>query len=255
MIQASVLLITKNEERSLPKTLASLKEFSEILVVDGESGDRTREIAHQFGARVFRRPFDHFANQRNFALERASRDWILWIDADEVANPELLGAIREVVAQKKGSPSGYRIHIRTSHFGRELRWGDQGQFRPVRFFRKQKGHFAGSIHEFVQVEGEIGSLPGALLHESNPTVKDYLEKLRLYTSLEAKTWKESGRSISFWHWGCKPFLRFLYVYFLRFGFLDGFEGFLFHALSSFYSVLKQARANELSQEEPSLCKI
>lgn len=246
MIPASVVLITQNEEKTLADTLHSVKEFAEIIVVDSQSKDRTREVARQMKAKVFVRPFDNFANQKNFAVGKAEHDWVLSLDADERPDPLLMDGIRKGMSRDSGPLDGYAIRRRNFHFGRELRWGGQGDDWPVRFFRKSKGKLVNSVHEKVVVQGRTGRLPGFLLHESTKSVGDYLKKFSLYTGLEAESLRQKGRRPSAWDWGIKPFLRFLYVYLFRLGFLDGFEGFLFHSLSSFYLVIKQARLAEFS---------
>ena len=237
-------MITKNEEQSLPKVLDSVKGFEEIIVVDSESTDRTEAIAQEFGAKVFSRRFDHFAAQKNFALKQASREWTFSLDADELPNAELIRSIAEIVKNPPANKVGYRVCRRNKHFGRELIWGGQGTDFPIRFFRKERGVFVSIVHEKAEVQGKIGTLKGKLFHESNRTVSEYLQKLAHYTELEAKAVSQKRARSSFWHWGLKPFLRFLYTYFLRLGFLDGFEGFLFHSLSSFYLTVREVRLTE-----------
>ena len=244
MIPASAILITKNEERNLARTLESVKDFREIVVVDADSSDRTREIAKGFGARVFTRSFDDFSAQKNFALNQATGEWIFSLDADEVPDEQLIQSIQAVLQNGAQTEAAYAVHRRNLHFGRELRWGGQGRDFPVRLFRKDRGRFTHPIHEVVEVDGKVGRLAGTLLHVSNQSVGEYLEKLSQYTGLEAQVLKQSGKKISFWDWGFKPFARFFYTYFLRLGFLDGFEGFLFHALSSFYLAIKYCRVSE-----------
>ncbi len=245
-IPCSVVMIIQNEEQSLPKVLDSVQDFEEIIVVDSESTDRTEAVAQQFGAKVFSRPFDNFAAQKNFALKQASREWIFSLDADELPDAELIRSIAEMIKAPRSNTTGYRIRRRNRHFGRELIWGGQGTDFPIRIFQKGKGIFSGMVHEKVQVQGKIRTLKGKLSHESNRTVSDYLQKLSHYTELEAKAARRQRAQSSFWHWGLKPFLRFFYTYFLRLGFLDGFEGFLFHSLSSFYLTVKEVRLTEES---------
>lgn len=242
-IRASVVMITKNEAENIEKSLKAVQGFSEIILVDDESKDATREIAERFNARVFIRRFDDFASQKNFGLDQATQDWIFSLDADEIPDEELLRSICAVVTGVAAAnpASGYSLKRRNRHFGRELKWGCEGRDFPIRLFRKGKGRFVNRIHEVVALDGRAARLKGTLLHESNQTASEYLEKLARYTALEARVASEKGEKISFWNMGLKPALRFLYIYFIRLGFLDGFEGFLFHALSSFYLVIKQAR--------------
>ena len=247
-IPCSVLMITQNEEQDLPKVLDLVKGFEEIIVVDSESTDRTEAVAQEFGAKVFSRAFDNFAAQKNFALKQASREWIFSLDADELPDAKLIRSISKMIKAPRSNTVGYRIRRRNRHFGRELIWGGQGADFPVRVFQKDKGIFEGMVHEKARVQGKIGTLKGELSHESNQTVSEYLEKLSRYTTLEAKAAQQKRNQSSFWHWGVKPALRFLYTYFFRLGFLDGFEGFLFHGLSSFYLVAKEVRLAEEAEK-------
>ena len=243
-IPCSVVMITKNEEQSLPKVLDSVKGFEEIIVVDSESADRTEAVAQEFGAKVCTRRFDNFAAQKNFALKQASCEWIFSLDADELPDAELILEIAEMIKNPSADTAGYRIRRTNRHFGRELIWGGQRTDFPIRVFQKDKGIFSGMVHEKARVQGKIGMLKGKLSHESNRTVNEYLEKLSRYTTLEAKATQQKRNQSSFWYWGIKPCLRFLYTYFFRLGFLDGFEGFLFHSLSSFYLTAKEVRLVE-----------
>lgn len=247
-IPCSVILITKNEEQNLPRVLDSLEDFEEVLVVDSESTDRTQALARERGAKVFTRHFDNFAAQKNFALEQASQEWVFSLDADESPDRQLIQSIALLTKDHSARAAGYRVRRRNIHFGRELKWGAQGADFPVRVFQKAKGKFSGIVHECVKVSGKTEPLKGELLHESSRTVSAYLQKLSHYTELEAKAANQKRTQSSFWHWGLKPFLRFLYTYFLRLGFLDGFEGFLFHSLSSFYLTVKEVRLTETAAE-------
>lgn len=240
-IHASVVMITKNEAAHLPRALNALRDFEEIIIVDSQSTDRTREIAASLGASVFIRPFDNFSNQKNHALEKASHPWVFSMDADELPDETLINAMRSMT-EKTTAKAGYVVRRRNYHFGRELRWGGQGRDFPIRFFKKEKARFTQPIHEYVKVQGEVGHLSGSLLHESNRSTSEYLTKLSQYSILEAELLKGRGKRITFFDWGVKPVARFLNVYFLKLGFLDGFEGFLFHALSSFHMIVRQCLA-------------
>ena len=240
----SVILITKNEEVNLSRVLGHLKGFEEIIAVDSDSTDLTREIAKQAGAKVFVRPFDDFAAQKNFALGKATQNWVFSLDADEIPSKALIQSVQETVENKSQDKAGFRVRRRNIHFGRVLKWGGQGEDSPLRLFKKGSGQFTGIVHEKFVTKGKIGRLQGELLHDSNRTVGEYLQKLVQYTHLEAEVAKKTRTGTTLWHWGMKPFFRFLYTYFFRLGFLDGFEGFLFHSLSSFYLVAKEVRLSE-----------
>lgn len=243
MNKITVVLITKNEEGRIAACLESVSWADEIVVVDGESQDRTAQIARQFTPKVFERAFDHFSNQKNFGIDQTSGEWIFSIDADEVVSPLLRDSLLRVA--REGSPfDGFLIQRINYLFGRRLRFAGQDKEKILRFFRKEKGRFVQPIHEKVQVEGRVGKISGELLHDSSRTVSEYLNKLRLYTDLEVKWLAQKEVKVTTVDIAVKPVVLFLRNYFLRFGFLDGFEGFLYHSLSAFNLLLKYARLAE-----------
>ena len=243
MKKISVVLITKNEEGRIAACLESVSWADEIIVVDGESEDRTVEIARRFTSKVVTRRFDNFTHQKNFGLDQASGEWIFSIDADEVVSPLLRDSLLRVVG--KSSPfDGFLIQRINYLFGRRLRFAGQDKEKILRFFRKEKGRFVQPIHEKVQVEGRVGKISGELLHYSSRTVSEYLNKLRLYTDLEVQWLAQKKVKVTAMDIAVKPVVLFLRNYFLRLGLLDGFEGFLYHSLSAFNLLLKYARLTE-----------
>lgn len=247
MGRISLVIIALNEEKRIEACLRSLGWAHEVIVVDGGSADRTKEIASRFTPHVLHRPFDHFSNQKNYALEQATGDWILSIDVDEEVSPPLQKALLAVAQDEKVGYDGYYLKRVNFVFGKPLRFGGQGKEEILRFFRKGKGRFEQPVHEKLVVQGRIGKLSGDLIHQSSPTVSDYLAKLWRYTTFEAELLKKRGVNPSFWALGINPLLRFLYYYVFRLGFLDGYEGFLYHSLSSFYYFFKYVRLLEINR--------
>ncbi len=243
MSTISAVLIVKDEEKKLEVCLKALKWADEIVILDSGSKDHTVDIARHYTPRVYHRPFDTFANQKNYAIDQATGEWILSIDADEIVTPELARSLREIA--EKGSPlNGFYLNRQNILFGKQLRFAGQTNEKLIRFFRKGKGKFEQPIHEKIVVEGNAGELAGDLLHYSTPTVAVYMEKLNFYTGQEAKWMFQKGIKPDLQHLYINPFLRFIYFYFLRLGFMDGWEGLLYHSLSSFYYFLKYAKLKE-----------
>jgi glycosyltransferase involved in cell wall biosynthesis len=180
----SVALIVLNEEQNLRELLPRLHWADEIVVVDGGSRDRTLALAEELGARTFRRPFDHFAAQRNFALEQCRCQWVLSIDADERPSPALLQELRERLVGARYS--GFRVPIRSRIFGRPLRFSGTQDDRPIRVFRRSGARWTGNVHERLEVRGRVGRFRGWLDHATLPTVSVFLAKMDRYTSLEAR---------------------------------------------------------------------
>jgi glycosyltransferase involved in cell wall biosynthesis len=240
----SAVLITRNEESRIEACLRALGFADEKIVVDAMSSDATVRLAERCGARVFRREFDQFAAQKNFAVAQASGDWVLSVDADETVTPELALEIRAAVGSASGD-AGYYLRRTNFIFGRRMRFGACAGDKQLRLFRRGAGEFFGEVHERVRLTGRAGALKSELLHHSTATIGDYLRRLESYTLLEARMLHRQGRRPTAAHLFLKPAAEFLYYYFGRLGLLDGCPGFQYQILSSVYTYLKYARTAEL----------
>ncbi len=172
----SVVIIALNEERNLPRCLASVKWANEIIVVDSGSTDRTRQISKESGAKVFDIKWQGFGQAKGYGLSQATSEWILSIDADEEVSPELSREIQDIM---KSNPSsdGYYMPRKTMFLGRWIYhcgWYPDGV---LRLFRRSKGKFDTSVvHEKVILDGRTGDLKGELLHYSYPDLDHYFRK-------------------------------------------------------------------------------
>jgi len=226
----SVAIITKNEEDRLPKLLEALKGWAdEVVVVDSGSRDRTVEIARSFGAKVFVEPWRGFGPQKNSALEKTSGKWVLFLDADEVPDERLKGAIKEAIA--KEGISGYEIRRRAVYLGKPLKrlWANEWLLRLVR--RDANPRWEGTVHEKLLVEGKVGKIPrGVLYHYTYRNLKEHFEKSFRYAVLSAEEYHRRGKRFSLWKLLLSPAWSFFKVYLLKGGFLEGIRG-LFIAFS------------------------
>ena len=286
----SVVIITQNEEANLPRTLESVKPLvsdgkGEIIVVDSGSTDRTVEIAKSFGAKVFVEEWKGYAAQKNSAIDKATGDWLLSLDADEeldvqacdqmrqalvawqtasgltdrihadnfLADPRTAPFVEAFTAATGAQPYAQGIYIRRKNFFLG-RWIQHGGFWPdskLRLFRRHSGRFqARLVHEDVEVHGVTGTLvSGALLHHSYPTLSDYIEHMNRYSSLAAEMAVADGRrAFSVINIVLRPLATFIYNYFFRLGFLDGREGLLLHLYHAVYVSWKYAKAWELQNK-------
>lgn len=245
----SAVLIVTNEERTIERCLKSIVWADEIIIVDGGSADQTVALASKYTQKIFERKLDDFSNQKNFAVEKASGDWIFSIDADEMMTPELAQSIQRLLSAEQAA-AAYTVRRQNLIFGRGLRFGGQGEEKIVRLFRRGKARFTQKVHETLSADGVVGHLSeGCLAHDSLPDLDTYFRKLQLYTDLEARELFECGVKFCPWLVSFKAFARFLYFYLIRLGFLDGYEGFLFHSLSSIYFFLKYAKLHELYKQK------
>jgi glycosyltransferase involved in cell wall biosynthesis len=233
----SVTLITLNEENDLARCLESVKEIAdEVIVVDSGSTDKTVEIARKFGAKVFERKFDNYANQKNFAVEKSSGEWIFSIDADEEASPELCGELKEVI--KEGNFSGFSVprkNIILGKFIKYTRW-DPDLDRHIWLWRKDKGRWVGDVHEEVEVEGAVGRLKNAKVHHQYETISEFFGMMNRYSELEAKQKLKEGMNFSLFRFFWDPLYMFLVRFFYRKGFLDGWRGFVLSYLMAIYDL-------------------
>lgn len=270
----SVVLATRNEEENIGRCLASVKQIAdEIIVVDENSTDNTREIAQKLGAKVYVEPHHeifHITKQK--ALEKARGEWILQLDADEAVTPGLANEIKEVVQmtndkllQKKienprkrklfikhqaliesrdgqigkdtGEIVGFFIARENMFLGKPLIHAGVYPDGVIRLVKNGKARFPQkSVHEQMELDGEVAWLENDLLHYDSPTLKRYLARLNRYTDLQAgdlRKKKESKNILSFCSYVfCKPAYTFLNLYFRHLGFLDGVQGFLWSFFSA-----------------------
>ncbi|MHC4107526.1 MAG: glycosyltransferase family 2 protein [Planctomycetota bacterium] len=236
----SVTIITKNESHNLRACLEAVSWADEIVVVDSGSTDGTPEIAREFTDRVYVEPYQGQGPQKNLALDRATCDWVLSLDADERVPPGLAAAIRDAVAANE--KDGYWICRRSSYCGRYMRFGDWSRDWVLRLFRRGRGRFTDdSAHERVVVNGTTGRLGPRLLHHSIRSHRDLLEKINLYSDLWAQQAHARGRRCSFAAALAHGAWSFLRCGVLLGGFLDGSRGVtlaIAAAEGSFYRYLK-----------------
>jgi glycosyltransferase involved in cell wall biosynthesis len=237
----SVVIVTWNEEDRLRECLQSVAWADEIVVVDAESHDKTVQIAREFTDHVLVRPWPGFAAQKNFGLERASGDFILSLDADEEVSPELRAEILDVL-DGGGSSVGYRVPRRNMFWDRWVRHGGLYPDWQLRLFRRGRGRFvARAVHESVEVAGTVGRLRGPLVHRSYRDIGDFLARADRYSSLAAEEAVRGGRTVGLADLALRPLGRFLAMYVVRGGFLDGWRGFLLASLYAYYVFIRSAK--------------
>lgn len=243
----SAVIIARDEERDLPDCLASLEGLaSEVVVLDGGSGDRTLEIARARGAKTASRTFDGYASQKQAALEMATGDWVLSIDADERVSAPLGAEIRALLAAGPDK-DGYEIPFEVVFMGAPLRFGGPGSERHLRLFRREKARFAGGlVHEGVEVTGPVGRLRGRMIHLPYRDVSEYLSKLDAYTTYAAEKRRAAGVRPSPLH-HLLPLWEFFVRVFLRLGLLDGRRGLVWAGLSSFHTWVKYVKLAEMGR--------
>lgn len=246
MQMISAFVITKNESANISKCLASLQWADEVIVVDANSDDDTVDIAERIGARVFRRAWTGYSDQRNFAIDQCRGDWILYMDADEVPGPGFAEEARDVERGGGASAAGYYVSTLEFFMGDFLRHGGFGLHqanKKVRFWRAAPEHrFAGDVHERVTISGPVGTFRSYVEHRSTAsTISGLLAKLNRYSDLEPEVRAVRARDLVI-----QPSKVMLARFVRHGGFRDGTRGFIvaqLHAIYSFLTVAKQMERN------------
>ncbi len=238
----SVAIATFNEEQNISACLTSVVSWvDEIVIVDGGSTDRTVEIAKSFGAKAIKTdnpPIFHINKQK--AVDACSGEWILQLDADEVVSEDLKNEIVHIMkGLKTNQKAGYFIPRKNYFLGHWLRKGGQYPDYVIRFFRRGKGFFPSkSVHEQIEIDGDVGYVKNHILHYSYKTVNEYWKKADAYISLEARQLQQLQTPIhvlSFFNFNfVKPTYTFLNIFVRHKGFMDGWYGLLFAVFSSLH---------------------
>src|SRR5258708_36089212 len=250
----SVVINTLNEEKNLPNALRSVQSWvDEIIIVDMHSEDRTVEIAREFGARVFFHERLDFADPaRAFALEQASGDWILVLDADEVIPFPLSKALMSLASTGKGDV--VLVHLLSYWFGDPLMHTNTGPYQGglLRFFRRHHVTATSTIHNYLHlVPGsrvlEIKYEPGlAIVHFAYFDSRHFIDKLNRYTNIEARQAFEKGKRITPAGALLRAAKEFVARYVKGRGFQDGWRGFYISLFYTFYRIVAAAKLQELT---------
>ena len=275
-MKLSVVLATRNEEKNIKACLESVKDIAdEIIVVDESSTDKTRDIAKKMGATVYKvkhQPIFHISKQK--ALDKATGEWILQLDAEERVTVKLAKEIKNVLQlsnlelrgrgpknkkkwklfqkhqkliEQRDGPIGRKTGGITAFFiprvnyflGKPLMHAGAYPDGVIRLVKKDKARFPSeSVHEQMEVDGEVVWLFNDLEHHDSPTFEKYLARMNRYTDLTADQFKSKKVSLSyltlFYYSFTKPLTVFLNLYFRHLGFLDGMRGFIWSLFSAMH---------------------
>ncbi|MFN5620557.1 MAG: glycosyltransferase family 2 protein [Flavobacteriales bacterium] len=248
-MKLSAAIITFNEERNLSRCLKSLVDIAdEIIVVDSYSTDRTQAIAESFGARFIQHPFEGHIQQKNFALEQATGDWILSLDADEALNETLRASILAYKAHPSGAGcSMNRLTNYCGHWVKHCGWYPDSKTRLV---ARGKARWGG-VNPHDRLDLIDGSMPthlnGDILHYSYYTREDHLRQIEYFGKIAARELHTRGTSISTVMIVLKVVAQFFKSYILKTGFLDGATGFTISRLSAYATWRKYSLLLEMHQ--------
>jgi len=245
MSKLSAIVVCFNEADNIGPCLESLRWAEEIVVVDSFSTDKTPEIARQYTDRVLQREFDGYASQRNWALSQTASPWVLMVDADERISPELRQELEHLI-EKPEAPEAYKIRRRNFFAGREIRYCGWQRDWVLRLFKRDKAAYKETrLHESVHVEGRVGRCQAAMVHYPYKNLDEYLQKLRRYADLGGQDAAQAGKHAGFFRLFFHPLGRFLRMYLLQKGFLDGLHGLIICLLAACYVTMQDVRLWEL----------
>jgi glycosyltransferase involved in cell wall biosynthesis len=272
-VAISILVLTKNEQKDLPQCLESVCWSDDVIVYDSLSTDDTLGVADRFGARVVQRPFDNWAAHQNWGLRNLQfkHPWVFYIDADERMTPELKTGILSAV-QKPGDVVAFRVRRRDFLSGTWLKHVQTSPYY-LRLFRPEKMHYERLVNPVSIADGPVGFVAGHLDHfPFSKGVSHWLERHNAYSSLEARQIMENRRGHTafsthkaffardfherrfhqkelFYRAPFRPLVKFLILYVIKRGFLDGRAGLTYAALQSIYEYMIVLKVRELSGEK------
>jgi len=252
-IKLSVVLATYNEAANIDRCLGSITSIAdEIVVVDGNSTDNTAIQAKAFGARVIltsNKPMFHINKQ--MAIDAATGDWILQLDADEVVDTSLANFIQHEL--KNTQHAGFWIKRKNWFLGKFLTKGGQYPDPVIRLFQRGKaGLPQQNVHEQIEVRGSIGMAEGHLLHYNAPTFSRYVTNANRYTDLTARSFYTNSVRLTFvndWQYlVIKPLCTFCSLFFRHRGYVDGFPGFVFALFSGLHQAIAYMKLGDIIRE-------
>lgn len=272
MIPLTIVIPVKNEEINLPRCLSPLNDFSHVIVVDSHSTDKTAEIAVAHGAELINFDWDgRFPKKRNWILQnyKFTTDWVLFLDADEIVTEDFIYQVKRAI--QSDAINGYWLNFYNYFQNRLLKHGIP--FKKLALFRVGMGEYERideehwstldmEIHEHPIIEGAIGEIKAPIIHNDYKGMYHYLARHNEYSSWEAHRYQEFNRagvekfkqltprqrkkynSLDKWWWAPA---YFIVNYFLRFGFLDGREGFTFSLLKTIYFFEIRCKIREIEK--------
>ena len=241
MTTLAVTVITKNESKNIRNCLESVNWVDEIIILDSGSTDDTVAICQEYTDKVFVTDWPGFGVQKNRAIQRATCEWILSIDADESVSEELRQEIEEAIEQPSKRVA-YQIPRRSSYCGRFMSHSGWGPDYIIRLFRRGYGRFSDDlVHERLVVQGAMGRLTNPLIHRAFSDLEEVLETTNAYSSAGAQMLHQQHKKASLMGAVLHGLWSFFHTYIIRAGFLDGKEGFMLavsNGEGTYYKYLK-----------------
>jgi glycosyltransferase involved in cell wall biosynthesis len=248
-MKISVAIITFNEENNIERCLKSVALLAdEIIVVDSLSSDRTVDIAKANGATIVSQNFLGYIEQKNFAIDQCSNDWVLSLDADECLSAELLENLQKIKANPPVADA-FRMARMTSYCGQWIKHGGWYPDKKVRLINKHKARWGGiNPHDELIVKGLVKEVKGDILHYSYYSIEGHQQQAEKFSSITAEHLFQLGKKTSLFRIYVKPVVRFLRDFLFKRGFMDGKNGFIIARISAHAVYLREKKLKALHEK-------
>jgi glycosyltransferase involved in cell wall biosynthesis len=248
----TAVIITFNEEKNICRCLESVRWMDELVVVDSFSTDRTVELARQYTDKVLQRTWPGHVLQKQFALEQATGDWIISLDADEELSSEAAAEIRSALTDAPPEVNGFSFPRRSFYLGRWISHGGWYPDRKVRLVLRGHARWTGQDpHDKLVADGRTRDMQGNILHYVYSDIAHQLRTVDSFSGITARLWLEKGKHAGLAAIISKPVAKFFGTYVLKLGMLDGMPGLIISVISAYYVFLKYAKLWELQQAKSS----
>jgi glycosyltransferase involved in cell wall biosynthesis len=249
----SVVIVAKNEAHNLPRCLASVQGWvAEIVLALNDTKDDSEAVAVRHGAVVHHLPWLGYRDTKNAALALAAHDWVLSLDADEEVSPALRATIEGFFRGDYDRFAGARFPRKVWFIDRWITHGDWYPDYSLRLLHRARARWGGDafVHEKVQCDGAVATLPGDLLHHSFPSLASHVAKINPFADLFVRQQQAKDARFSLFAALFRPFWRFFRAYVIKLGFLDGFPGFYIAWATAFGTFVRYSRLYETEFRRP-----
>lgn len=243
----SLAVITYNEAENIKRLLSQVTPIvDEIIIVDSFSTDNTKKIAlENTKVKFSENIFEGYGKQKNLALALCTQDWVLFLDADEVPDDQLLTSIKKIGDE---NPSEYAVyHCAFNNFigDKQIKYGGWRNVKRERFFKRLSARYSDDkVHERLITQGKIGNLSGRINHYTYKNIHHHMAKMNQYSTMMAQEKFRKGKHSNFFKIVFSPIFEFVKTYFLRLGFLDGIYGLYIARTMAHYTFLKYMKLYE-----------
>ena len=240
----SVVILTNRSDEHFLRALDSVQWADEILIIDDHSPNKWDYLSNKYHFSLLKcEKITNFAKIRNELLTKAKNEWVLFLDSDEILTDDLMIEIQQILP--KTNYSAFYLRRKDIFLGKILQHGEVGNIKLLRLVSKNSGLWQGKVHEkFVLQKGENSDLNYSILHYPHSSIHSFISKINHYTTLRAIELSEQNTGFSIWEMLAKPIIKFIWNYFFKLGFLDGWRGLIYAMTMSLHSLLVRIKLYE-----------